>query len=317
MHTIQSRDDLKVSTRFIYDELVKRNTPVTIINATSNLLEYTDLHNIDHLLFSTCSDKSSAAGKVIADSKAKTSDIAMRLHIPMPDSLVCRDIREVRAFLATHGLVVIKPVLGSGGGGVSTNIQTDDELEHAYAYAKSYSHRVIVQQHIIGDDIRLLVIDGSFCSAVIRRPAYVIGDGIQTIDKLITDANLQLSRNDDTRSSLMHINIHAAKRFLGTRVITIPALGEEVRVVGPANVSLGGTLHEATTLVTSHMIADAEAITHKLGLGICGVDMMWDRKTNQHYLIEVNATPGIDIHDDPFSGTSSHATQKYVDWLIA
>ncbi|MNI81695.1 hypothetical protein D3C73_1383370 [compost metagenome] len=74
-------------------------------------------------------------------------------------------------------------------------------------------------------------------------------------------------------------------------------------------------MHEATQLVTPEMITDAEAITKKLGLGICGVDMMWDRKTNRQYLIEVNATPGIDIHNDPFSNTSSDAVARYVQWL--
>jgi D-alanine-D-alanine ligase-like ATP-grasp enzyme len=65
------------------------------------------------------------------------------------------------------------------------------------------------------------------------------------------------------------------------------------------------------------MIRDAETITKKLGLGICGVDIMWNQQTNKYYLIEVNATPGIDIHDDPFSGTSSDCVERYVDWLIA
>lgn len=315
MSTHDTRDELKVSTRLIYDEMIAQNIPVTIISASSNLLEYTDARKTNHLLFSTCSDKSSAAGKAIADSKIKTTHIAKSLNVSMPATIACRDIREARKFLAEHPAVVAKPSLGSGGGGVSTNIQTEDELRHAYDYAKNYSHLVVVQQHIVGDDVRLLVVGGKFCSAVIRKPAHVVGDGTHSTEELIHDANASLSRNDDSRSSLMHINQHAARRFLGEAIRDIPLPGEEVRVVGPANVSLGGSLHEATQLVTPEMITDAEAITKKLGLGICGVDMMWDRKTNRQYLIEVNATPGIDIHNDPFSNTSSDAVARYVQWL--
>ena len=91
---------------------------------------------------------------------------------------------------------------------------------------------------------------------------------------------------------------------------------KEARVVGPANVSLGGSLQEATSLVTEAMIADAESITNYLGLGICGVDMIWNQKTDKYYLIEINSTPGIDIHDNPYSGTSSDAAKLYVQWLI-
>lgn len=234
----------------------------------------------------------------------------------MPASIACRDIREARAFLAEHDMIVIKPARGSSGGGVSTDIRTDPPLLHAYNYAKKYSHTILAQQHIVGDDVRLLVVGGVFCSAVIRQPAHVVGDGSSSIQQLISYANADISRNDTTISSLMHINIHAARRFLGESINTIPRRGSEVRVVGPANVSLGGSLHEATSVVTPAMVVDAEKITNKLGLGVCGVDMMWDRKTGKHYLIEVNATPGIDIHDDTFSGTSSNAARKYVQWLV-
>ncbi|MET0979933.1 MAG: ATP-grasp domain-containing protein [Candidatus Saccharimonadales bacterium] len=316
MSNEQTRDNLTISTRLIYNEMIASRTPVTIVSDTSNILEYSDARGDSHLLFSTCSDKSSAAGKAIADSKVKTAHIASTLNIPMPASIACRDIREARAFLAEHDMIVIKPARGSSGGGVSTDIRTDPPLLHAYNYAKKYSHTILAQQHIVGDDVRLLVVGGVFCSAVIRQPAHVVGDGSSSIQQLISYANADISRNDTTISSLMHINIHAARRFLGESINTIPRRGSEVRVVGPANVSLGGSLHEATSVVTPAMVVDAEKITNKLGLGVCGVDMMWDRKTGKHYLIEVNATPGIDIHDDTFSGTSSNAARKYVQWLV-
>jgi cyanophycin synthetase len=254
---------------------------------------------------------------IIANSKARTATIAAHLNIPIPAQIISHDIRKVRKLLSTYKQIVIKPVLGSGGKGVSTNIASDDELKDAYTYAKKYNHNVVAQQYINGEDIRLLVVNGSFCSAVTRKPAHVIGDGVSTIRELITLANMTAVRNDDSRSSLMHINQNAATRFLGDAIHdTIVKDGAEIRVVGPANISLGGSLHEATHLVSPAMIADAEAITKKLGLGICGVDMMWDRSTGKHYLIEVNATPGIDIHNDPSSGTSSDCASRYVDWLL-
>jgi cyanophycin synthetase len=316
MSKAPTRENLAVSTRIIYDELIARHAPVTIISASSNILEYTSKRGVTHLLFSTCSDKSSAAGKAIADSKAKTAHIAAHVNIAMPASLVCRDIREARKFLTTHPLVVTKPARGSGGSGVSINIQTEEDLQHAYTFAKHTSPFVVIQQQIIGDDVRLLVVNGVFCSAVIRKPAHIIGDGTSTISDLIHAANHHISRNDNSQSSLMHISLPAARRYLGEKMHDTPLAAQAIRVVGPANVSLGGSLHEATSLVSPAMIADAETISRRLGLGICGVDMMWDRTTDKHYLIEVNAAPGIDIHDDAFSGTSSDAVQKYVQWLV-
>jgi cyanophycin synthetase len=308
---------LRVSTRLLYDELVSRGVPVTIIDPSMSLLEYTTASGETHMLFSTCDDKSPATGIIIADSKARTAAIARRLAIPVPAQITTRTIRDARKFLDQHKTIVVKPNNGSSGQGVTTNISSLSSLKRAYVYAKKYSPTVVVQQHIDGSDVRLLVVDGQFCSAVIRKPAHVIGDGYSSIKTLIDETNADGLRDNIDIPSLMAISHTAARHFLGDTTTIIPAAGEEVRVVGPANVSLGGSLHQATDIVTPDMIRDAEAITKKLGLGMCGVDIMWNQQTNKYYLIEVNATPGIDIHDDPFSGTSSDCVERYVDWLIA
>jgi cyanophycin synthetase len=313
----QTREGLRISARSIFDEFIVQGVPATIIKASSNLVSYIDVRGKSHLLVSTCSDKSSAAGKSIADSKVKTMRIAEHLGIPLPAFISCRNIQEAQEFLGVHSLLVTKPTTGSGGSGVTTNISTDKELTSAFEYANKYSRRVVVQQHITGDDVRVLIVGGKFCSAVIRKPASIVGNGILTIKELIKVANTEPSRNDETRSSLMHINLVAAERFLGNAINTILRLDNRVRVIGPSNVSLGGSVHEATHLVTPSIITDSIKITQQLGLGICGVDIMWDRKTDKHYIIEVNATPGLDLHNDLFSGTSSDAVEKYVQWLIA
>lgn len=317
MNSIDERSQLMISTRVIYDEFVRQNIPIRIVSASASILEYTDRDGTAHFMFSTSSDKSSAAGLIIANNKSRTEIIARELGIPVPDDTICRTFAEVRAFYRQHKIVVIKPLANSGGRGVSTNVNTLSLLQQAYKFAKQFGTEVIVQQHMPGDDIRLLVVGGKFVSAVARRPAHVVGDGELTIKALVILENLSIHRNDDDNSSLMHIDMPAVRRFVGDSLYDIPDIDEEVRVVGPANVSLGGSLHEATHLVSPAMIADAEKIAQKLRLGICGVDMMWNRASNAYSMIEANATPGIDIHNDSFSGTSSDAATQYVRWLVS
>lgn len=317
MTTATTSQNLRGSTQLLYDELIVQQAHPLIIDASTSLLEYTDRQGATRLLFSTCSEKTSAIGLSIAGSKARTALIAAHLAIPTPPSIICSSIRDAHKFLARHDMIVTKPLGNDGGSGVSTNITTKGELRRAYDYAKEYGKRVIAQQHIVGADVRLLTVDGTFSSAVIREPAFVIGDGSSTIEQLITEANNSSPRNDPQFMSILPIKMQSARRFLDAALQDVPLLGEKVRTTGPANVSLGGSLREATHLVTPEMIADAEKISQKLGLGICGVDMMWDQRTNRHYLIEINATPGIDIHNDPSSGTKSDCVQKYVQWLIS
>lgn len=317
MTTAKMPENLQGSTRLIYDELIVQAASPVIVDDVLSLLEYTTRSGDTRLLFSTCSDKSSAVGRVVAGSKARTAVIAKRIGIPIPPAVICTSKRDAYKFLDEHGMIVTKPLGSDGGKGVSTNIESIEALREAYGYAREYSRNVIAQKHIDGLDVRLLTVGGKFTSAVIRSPASVTGDGVSTVLELIDRENNTAPRNDPTFTSILPIKERAARRFLGLKIDAIPTLGQAVRVIGPANVSLGGDLHEATHLVTPAMIADAEKISDKLKLGICGVDMMWNKDQNKYYLIEVNATPGIDIHNDPYSGTSSDCVERYVSWLIA
>ena len=310
------REKLKASTRDMYDELVRQNIPVRIIDPALSLLEFTDTSSKTHFLFSTTSDKSSAAGLVIANNKLRTEFIAKELGILTPLDTVCHTLEDALRFLTEQKCIVLKPLSNSGGSGVSTNITTVAGLGEAYIYATSFGRSVIAQRHINGCDVRLLVVAGTFQSAVERRPASVTGDGISSIEELIVRANNLPSRSANYTTAMCLIDIEGGRRYLGDAIHSIPASGELVTVVGPANLSLGGTVHEATHLVTPAMIADAVKITRKLKLGICGVDMMWDKATGEYYLIEVNATPRLDLHNEPVWGTSCNAVERYVQWLV-
>lgn len=317
MHTqTHLRDTLKISTRVLYDEFIRRSIPVEIIDAKASMLEYQDQSGKKRLLFSTCSDKSAAAGVAIGRNKLMTAIIASRLGIPIPKYLVTKDLSEANIFLKLHKNIVTKPLDNGRGNGVSTNVTTEEQLVESFAWSKKFGSRVIVQQHIEGDDIRLLIIGGIFVSAVRRKPAHVIGDGTSTIAKLIEQENKSELRNPGSMSAMELIDITGSERYFKNMLGSIPKHGVEVRVMGPANVSLGGTVHEATEEVNTDMIADAEKITKKLGLGVCGVDIMWNRTTNMHALIEINGVPGINMHNNAVWGTKSESTRKYVDWLM-
>lgn len=310
------RTKLRVSTRVMFDELLRQQANVRILDASSSLLEYDDTSGKSHVLFSTLSDKTSQAGTSVARDKNKGRFIAHRLGIPVPDDHMCLTVSDAFSLLEKYGRVVIKPLDCSGGAGVTTDITTLAELRTAFSYAQSHSDNVMVQQHVSGSDIRLLVVAGTFRSAVERRPATVKGDGISSIRKLIGIENSSQNRSNDYMTNQVTIDIASAERYLGDSIESVPLKNSTTIVVGPANLSLGGTAHEATHLVSSPMIHDAEKIARRLGLAMCGVDMIWDEVTSEYYFIEVNANPGIDMHNDPFWGTATDAIERYVTWLL-
>lgn len=310
------RDLLKVSSRALYDEFCRRNIEIEIIDASLSFMEYKDKNDRKRLLFSTCSDKSSAAGVAIARNKLRTAVIARRLGIPIPAYQVCSNISEAKEFLRVHKNIVIKPISNGRGNGVTTNIDTAEKLNVALAYCKKFGSKVIAQEHFEGDDIRILIAGNNFVSAVLRKPACVVGDGVSTVEELIILENNSGKRHSKSMSAFEFIKTSSAKRYLGDDYQSVPKDGIEIRVMGPANVSLGGSVHEFSSEVTESMIYDAEKITKKLGLGLCGVDLMWDRVADRYALIEINGVPGINMHNSLDWGTKSGAIEKYVDWLI-
>jgi len=310
---LPSKAGLKVTTRRIVDEFERQNIRYEIMFAEQSLVAFWDAAGNRQMIFSTVSHRSSTVSYIIANDKALTINVARSIGIPLPITEKYTDTDRARQFMRDHKRIVVKPVDASHGNGVTTDVTNNKTLSHALRYAHKYANTVLLQQQVGGKDYRLLIINGKFSSAVERSPAAVIGDGTHTVRQLIHIENLSSYRAAGYLKSACKISLEAAKIYLEDELDSIPLDGVLVRCVGPANISMGGTISEATTTVSDAMIESAEHISKELKLEICGVDFMFDG-TN-YYLLEINDTPGIDIHDDPFWGTKSDCFKAYVTWL--
>ncbi|WP_420144625.1 glutathione synthase [Sphingobium sp.] len=92
----------------------------------------------------------------------------------MPPTMITRDLAQVRAFLAKHGEIVVKPLYGNGGvavfhvGANGANLSSLVELFNA-----SWVEPFMVQAFIPGvaeGDKRIVLIDGEVAGAVNRIP---------------------------------------------------------------------------------------------------------------------------------------------------
>ncbi len=184
--------------------------------------------------------------------------------------------------------------------------------------ASSASNVVLLQQKVVGSDLRILVVGGRFVAAARRIPASVVGDGKKTVRELIlheNQTNPERGENDEKR--LSKINVDASERFLGSKLDSvIPAKGQEVTVVGTANIGAGGRAVDYTDKVPAKIIAAAEAFAQKVKVVACGVDFIWNEETGDYYFIEGNACPGFCLHIAPAEGTSRPVDKYFVDALL-
>ena len=255
---------------------------------------------------------SSAIGEAIAQDKELTKKLLEAAGVPVPQGRPVSDIEDAWAAMCEiAGPVVVKPLDGNQGKGVTVNIVTREHLEIAYAAAAKISSEVLLERFIPGSDFRMLVVGDQLVAAARREPPMVIGDGVHSVRELVDQVNSDPKRGDGHATSLTKMRIDsialARLEVQGLTVDSIPDKGRYVILRNNANLSTGGTATDVTDDVHPEMAASAVAAAQMVGLDICGVDVVCDsvlRPLDEQGggVVEVNAAPGLRMHLQPSFG---------------
>lgn len=321
---ISERSLFGPSTQAIVDEAMSRGIPHMRLNKHS----YVQLGQgrFQRRIQATLMDNTSALGVDIAQDKDRTKKILQENGVLVPEGRVVRSWEEaLRAVRSISYPVVVKPLAGNHGRGVSTNINNEEELRHGFDFAKTIDQEVVVEEYIRGFDYRLLVIDGKFVAAALREPAFVLGDGIRTVRALIEEVNRDPRRGDAHEKVLTKIAINnESLRVLelqGSSLEHVPADGEKLYVKSAANLSSGGTAKDVTDSIHSANIILAERVASVMGLNVMGIDLVAESlevpiEKGKGAIVEVNAGPGLRMHLQPSEGQPRNVAKNIVDMLF-
>ena len=245
--------------------------------------------------------------------------------IPVASGGICVDEEDLEEVVRKIGYpIVLKPLDGNHGKGASINVKTWEEAVEGLAYAKKYSHRVIVEKFITGYDFRVLIIDNKLVAAAKREPAHVKGDGKQNIQQLIEETNKDPRRGYGHENVLTQIDVDRDTtdllEKLGYTLETVPRKDEVVYLKSTANLSTGGTSVDITEMMHPENIFLCERISRVIGLDICGVDIMAENLTQPlketgGCILEVNAAPGFRMHLAPSEGLPRNVAAPVIDTL--
>jgi len=274
----------------------------------------------------TTTGRTSNIAVELASDKEETNSILRDLGLPVPkQKLVRRPQDAVRAAERIGFPVVLKPLSGNHGRGVSINLKTPEEVELAFDKAREHGRNVIVEGFLEGYDHRLLVVNGKLVAAAKRMPGHVVGDGKNTIEQLVDIVN------DDPRRGVGHEKVltrlefdHQAERLLkklGYDRDTVPKKGEVVELRSTANLSTGGTAIDVTDVIHPDNREMAERTIKAIGLDIGGVDFLTKDITESYReagggICEVNAGPGFRMHVAPSEGTPRDVAGPVIDMLF-
>lgn len=313
------------STRGILSEANKRGMPVIRIGKDSILQIGYGI--AQRRIEATLTSKTSCIGVDISCDKELTREVLRCANIPVTLGDVAEDILEVLSVSKKIGYpVVVKPINGCKGKGVSVDINRESEVIAAYNEACRINPKVLVEKYIEGNDYRILVVNDMVVAVTLRVPPYVIGDSNNTVMDLIEIENENTERGYDhekplTKIVVDDIMINYLKRK-GISLAYIPENGEKVMLRFNANLSTGGIAKDCTDIIHPDNIEIAVQAANAVGLDIAGIDVCSKDisksiRENGGAVLEVNAAPGIRMHMYPSYGKARNVAENIIDYLFS
>ncbi|WP_170134951.1 N-acetylglutaminylglutamine synthetase [Acuticoccus kandeliae] len=297
--------------RIIVEEARRRGIDVEIIDAENGYFRLTyggrSLRCRESL-----SEMTSAVAMSICDDKAVTRSIVERAGIAVPDEIEASTAEEARALFERHERIVLKPARGEQGRGISVGLAADDDVEAAFARAREVCERVLVEEFVEGDDLRLVVIDHRVVAAAVRKAARVFGDGKTTVRALIERQSRRRSAATGGEASIpMDAETDRCLRLQGFDMESVPEDGREVQVRRTANLHTGGTIHDVTDHVHPALVDAAVRVSRAIDIPVVGVDLMVPSHRESRYrFIEANERPGLANHEP------QPTAERFIDLLF-
>jgi len=274
----------------------------------------------------TVTSETSSIGVELACDKEDTKYLLEQAEVEVPrGDIISRESGLEDACRYVGYPLVIKPIDGNHGRGITVDINSYKDALVAFKIAKEVSRRVIVEKYITGEDYRLLVINNNFVAAAKRTPAHVVGDGKSTIEELVEEVNKDPRRGYGHEKVLTAITINDLTKTIiadaGYTVDSVLKEGERLILKDTANLSTGGTAEDVTDIVHPANVSMAERISKIIDLDICGIDVMTSDISQPlsdtgGAVLEVNAGPGFRMHLAPTSGLPRNVAAPVVDKLF-
>ena len=256
------------------------------------------------MLLGKQTDRTSYIASWICNDKSRGNQTLGQAGLPVPRQRVVKSEQEAIAAADSLGYpVVVKPVCGTGGRGVSTNIPDQEAVVRAFRRAQSDdSDATVVETMLEGDQHRFTMINRQMVSCFRQTKPEVVGDGKHTIAQLVEAENRNPRRTRGNTGDLFPIKLDEEARDTlrnaGYDVNSVPLEGKRVTMSGASNTHRGGTYEDLWEYVHPDNLAAAIMAVDVVGLDIAGVDFMlpdvrksW-KKTGGGFL-EVNTSPGI------------------------
>jgi GNAT-family acetyltransferase (TIGR03103 family) len=240
----------------------------------------------------------SAIAFSICDDKILTKRFLSRAGLNVPPERIAGTEKENKAFLEEHKRLVVKPVRGEQGRGITIDVSSYADLKKAILGAKEECENVFLEKYIEGTDLRIIVINFEFVAAATRKPAAITGDGKHTILDLIKkQSRRRMSATGGESKIPLDTETKRCVKKTGYSLDSILPTGEYLEVRKTANLHTGGTIHDVTDKVHPTIIKAACEAAKAINIPVTGLDFIVPKIDSEEYvIIEANERPGLENH---------------------
>ena len=287
---------------------------------------------------SIASSKDAHIAQKIQKDKWTTNTLIQRLNLPVHRWQIITSKKELEDIWDEFDKpVVIKPTGLTAGKGVSVGIDTLEKAKDAYDYAKekvqgesrpSWQKKIMIEEQIKGEDYRLLVINGKLEVATKRIPAFIIGNGKNTIEELIEEENKNPKRDTKNPAHILKPIVidKPLLEFLkdqGLTLQSIPQKDEKINVRKVASMSQGGITQDFTDSVSKDIKILVESIARSIHAFTLGVDVMCldiskPLTKDNGSILEINTMPEAYLNLFPVLGKQrEYVADTYVESLLS
>ncbi len=321
-------EDLHSNQKIFIYEMLKRGINVQILDEEKEIIK-TSYNGHDELIIDRDSSIMPYNVSVLAGDKGftKRNLIANGITVPIGETFLVKDLKYIKeAFKVLNCPVVIKPSFGSHGYDVYTDLRTEEDVENAINNLIAHRGeevRIVIEEYYEAPEYRVFVTKKGDYAVLLRDPAYIYGDGVNTIGYLINQENYR--RMNPRTNALCEILVdEELVKYIGKRGLTldsIPKKGEKVYLRPNSNVAMGGVCEDYTDRVHPSVIAIGLKVLDAFpGLPYVGIDFMTNNITeqqtdNSYRIIEINTVPGIHMHFRPAIGKSRNIAKYIVDMI--
>lgn len=277
-----------------------------------------------HYFYRSRGDEVSNEAVEIVHQKHTAKTYFDKASVPTPKGILIEkqtDQEEILTRMSSLSYpLVVKPVLGSLGKGVTTEIQNEEELFAAIENIKNnYEEyeQIIIEEYVQGDEYRVYVVNDQVVAVTKRIPANVIGDGESSIKQLVEKKNKEKKNNPYLAKKLIQLDdtITTYLDKQGMTIEDIPGKDQQIHLKGQSNISAGGDPIDATDNLNEHSKNIAiSAVKSIPGLIHAGVDIIVNEQHTT--VLEVNATADISMHIFPMVGESRNVPAALVNYYF-